>query len=159
MGKKLLGAAPYKPTPPSWAKPFKQAMRVKGMNLAKTAEKMNLSESTLRSWTNGTREINLADFLDMCAAAGVDAEMVLFGDRPTKEEVSKRDLQLAAKIGAIRDTRNGQAALTLIENTFATVPTSNDVIEKAFKTKERPRIGGVISRPTLFNDDFTGPRK
>lgn len=154
-----MGAKERKATPPPWAKRFKIEIKTLGLNLATVAERMKLSEPTLRSWTNGTRDANITDFFALCTAAGVDPEIVLFGDQPTKEGVSKWALQLATKIDAIKETKNGQAALTLIENTFATTPAHDDEVIKAFKTNERPKIGGVISRPTLFNDDFTGPRK
>lgn len=36
-------------------------------------------ESSIRSWTNGTRKINLVEFFELCRAADVDPAMILFG--------------------------------------------------------------------------------
>jgi transcriptional regulator with XRE-family HTH domain len=63
----------------SWGRRFRIQIKEKGKNLAKVAERMDLAESTIRSWTNGTREINLSDFFRLCEAGGVDPAHVLFG--------------------------------------------------------------------------------
>lgn len=49
----------------------------RGVNLA---SKVGISESGLRSWINGNREINLSDFFNLCAAAKADPRIILFGN-------------------------------------------------------------------------------
>lgn len=68
-------------TPLGWGARFREYLRAKESNLAKIAEKMNLAESTLRSWTNGTRDINLSDFLLLCKKADLDPATVLFAGK------------------------------------------------------------------------------
>jgi transcriptional regulator with XRE-family HTH domain len=67
-------------TPRGWGLRFRTFIRAKGLNLSAIAEKMGLAESTIRSWTNGTRDVNLSDFLRLCRAAGLDPASVLFAD-------------------------------------------------------------------------------
>jgi transcriptional regulator with XRE-family HTH domain len=62
----------------TWGPRFRQQCRDKNLNLAKIAERIGLAESTVRSWTNGTREINLSDFFRLCAAAEIEPDEVLF---------------------------------------------------------------------------------
>ena len=45
------------------------------------AEAMGQAESTVRSWCNGTREINLVDFMRLCHAAEADPQSILFDVR------------------------------------------------------------------------------
>lgn len=47
------------------------------------------AESTIRSWTNGTRQINLTEFFELCRAAELDPAMVLFGGPVMTEELRK----------------------------------------------------------------------
>lgn len=61
-----------------WGARFRLYLKDKGSSLAKVAERLGRAESTLRHWTNGTRDINLAEFLELCGAAGIDPAMVLF---------------------------------------------------------------------------------
>lgn len=70
-----------KHTPLGWGPRFKRAIKAKGLNLSQIAEKLDMSESALRSWTNGHREINLDDYLRLCSVAEVDPAVVLFGDK------------------------------------------------------------------------------
>lgn len=63
----------------SWGRRFKNAIRENGGSVVKCAEALEMSESGVRHWLNGTREINLNDFFRLCAAGGVDPCLVLFG--------------------------------------------------------------------------------
>lgn len=65
-------------TPFSWGTRFRSLIRAKHLTLADLAERLDKSESALRSYTNGTRPIQLADFLHLCKAADVDPAAVLF---------------------------------------------------------------------------------
>lgn len=70
-------------TPLKWGTRFREALKARNSNLAKLAEhkKVDRSESALRSWTNGTRDINLSEFLQLCDAAGIDPAVVLFAGK------------------------------------------------------------------------------
>lgn len=46
---------------------------------AKIARDLDISEAAVRHWCNGTRDINLADFFRLCAAAKADPAQILFG--------------------------------------------------------------------------------
>lgn len=79
-----------------WGVRFRTQIKEKGLSLAEVAAKMTrpdeeepLAESTLRSWTNGTRNINLADVFWLCEAADVDPAIVLFG-RPLMTEAQRK---------------------------------------------------------------------
>lgn len=43
------------------------------------ADAMEMSESALRHWLNGTREPNLSDFVKLCQVVKADACQILFG--------------------------------------------------------------------------------
>lgn len=68
-----------------WGERLKTHLEQRDENLAKLSEKMTnrdgdpMAESTLRSWTNGTRKINLVDFIRLCSAAQADPALILFG--------------------------------------------------------------------------------
>jgi transcriptional regulator with XRE-family HTH domain len=68
-------------TPLGWGLRFRQFAKAKELSLAQIAEKLDLSESAVRHWTNGTRDINLSDFLLLCRAAGLDPATVLFAGK------------------------------------------------------------------------------
>lgn len=81
-----------------WGNRFRAQAKEKGRSLAQVAALMispetdeALAESTLRSWTNGTRQINLSDFFWLCDTAEVDPAMVLFG-QPMLTEVQREAL-------------------------------------------------------------------
>ena len=73
----------------AWGKRFRVQAKEKGKTLAQVGERMDLAESTIRSWTNGHREINLTDFFRLCEAAEVDAAHVLFGQIGLNAEQKK----------------------------------------------------------------------
>lgn len=72
----------------NWATRFREDCRQRELSLANVAERLDMAESTIRSWTNGTREINLSDFFRLCAAAGVDPRIVLFGSEQPEQKVN-----------------------------------------------------------------------
>lgn len=81
-----------------WGARFKEHAREKDLNLAKIAELMDLSEPTLRSWTNGNRKINLEDFFALCAAAELNPATILFG-MPIMTETQRNAIgQLATSV-------------------------------------------------------------
>lgn len=68
-------------TPLGWGKRFRDLARDKGLSLGDVGEKLGRAESTIRSWTNGIRDINLKEFLELCTAAGLDPAIVLFASQ------------------------------------------------------------------------------
>lgn len=62
-----------------WAQRFRQHCSRHGLKLKDVADRLGKAESTVRSWTNGTREVNLTEFFALCAAAQADPATVLFG--------------------------------------------------------------------------------
>lgn len=63
----------------SWGRRLREMAKDGGYTLASLGEKIHRAESTVRSWTNGTREINLSEFFELCEAAEADPSQVLFG--------------------------------------------------------------------------------
>jgi transcriptional regulator with XRE-family HTH domain len=79
----------------TWGSRFRQQCRDKGLNLAKIAERLDLAESTVRSWTNGTRKINLSDFFRLCGAAGIEPSEVLFAEADQNQPLPDAEKFLA----------------------------------------------------------------
>jgi transcriptional regulator with XRE-family HTH domain len=61
-----------------WGTRFRLAIADKELNLATLAERCGKAESTVRSWVNGTRDLNLKDFFLLCEKADLDPRLVLF---------------------------------------------------------------------------------
>src|SRR5687768_17083840 len=49
-----------------WGVRFRVECRLKDISTRQLADRIGLAESSVRSWLNGTREINLADFFRLC---------------------------------------------------------------------------------------------
>lgn len=87
-----------------WGRRLKVHLKENGQNLAKLADKMvdengkPLAESTLRSWTNGNRQVNLSDFFELCSKASADPAQILFGQVLMSAEVEKQIGNLAATV-------------------------------------------------------------
>ena len=64
-----------------WGRRFRDACKQKGVSLSQVAANLELSESTVRSWTNGVRDINLSDYFRLCDAAGLDPAVILFAEK------------------------------------------------------------------------------
>lgn len=62
-----------------WAGRLRAHCKHYGFGLAQVAERMGRAESTVRSWTNGTRDMNLSEFFVLCDAARADPAAMLFG--------------------------------------------------------------------------------
>lgn len=63
-----------------WGHRFRRECLAAGVSTREIAGRIGQAESTVRSWINGTREINLVDFARLCDAAGVNPGVVLFPD-------------------------------------------------------------------------------
>lgn len=62
-----------------WGARLRAHVKDQQIQWAKIAEGIEQAESTIRSWCNGTREINLRDFFRLCAAANAEPAQILFG--------------------------------------------------------------------------------
>jgi transcriptional regulator with XRE-family HTH domain len=69
-----------------------------GQQTGKRKRKLKWAASTLRSWTNGTRDPNLGEFFRLCGAANVNASQVLFGALPMSAEFKQHLSALARTI-------------------------------------------------------------
>lgn len=103
-----------------WARRFREALKAQESSLAKVAEKMGVAESTVRSWTNGHRDINLDDFLRLCNAAEVDAAVILFAD-----QVDNKFLAVGEAWG--KATKEERESLTLMAEAIIARHGSNRV--------------------------------
>lgn len=68
-----------KPAWKDWGPRFRELSQQKGLSTRRLAESLELAESTVRSWLNGNREINLTDFFLICQVGNIDPAAVLFG--------------------------------------------------------------------------------
>lgn len=62
-----------------WGPRFRVHMREKRLSTRVLAERLRMSESALRSWLNGNREVNVTDFFRLCDVAKADPRRILFG--------------------------------------------------------------------------------
>ena len=62
-----------------WGPRFRAHMRENRLSTRVLAERLRMSESALRSWLNGNREINVTDFFRLCDLARADPRRILFG--------------------------------------------------------------------------------
>lgn len=101
-----------------WGKRFREFLQDKGKSLAWVAQRMpsktkegeSLNESTLRSWTNGTRKINLVDFFAICEIAEADPAVILFGKPIMSEDHIKKTMGIVQK--ALGHTDEDETATT-----------------------------------------------
>jgi transcriptional regulator with XRE-family HTH domain len=83
----VWSGAEFKKWGNAWGKRYRIYLRSKNRGLKDVAEAMDLAESTLRSFTNGTRSPSLVEFLTMCQLAEADPATILFGS-PTVNDVA-----------------------------------------------------------------------
>ena len=62
-----------------WGPRFRVHMRENGLSTRVLAERLRMSESALRSWLNGNREINVTDLFRLCDLSRADPKRILFG--------------------------------------------------------------------------------
>lgn len=121
-----------------WGPRFRAHLKAKGKTLAQVAEAIGRAESTVRSWTNGTREINLGEFIDLCKAAGLDAALVLFTGR-----VDAKFLEIG-EAWRDADEREREAFLIVAEGIRAKYATAR--AETSSTAQTIPRRSGARSR-------------
>ena len=73
MVRKQVSKAPF------WASRFRELLREKKTSVAAVARAMGRPPAGVHHWVNGTREILLTQFLDLCRAAKLDPVIVLYG--------------------------------------------------------------------------------
>lgn len=116
----------------SWGLRFRNQLKDRGKNLAYVAEKMTdkngdqMSESAVRSWTNGTRKINLEDFFRACEVAELNPAVILFGHPIMSEDEKKR-------IGAL--------IVSVLEADTSANPDYGDTITKIRNDAKKRNIG------------------
>jgi transcriptional regulator with XRE-family HTH domain len=62
-----------------WGPRFRVHMRENRLSTRVVAERLRMSESALRSWLNGNRQVNVTDFFKLCHVANADPRRILFG--------------------------------------------------------------------------------
>lgn len=65
--------------PPEWGVRLRRHIKAGERTMAEIARLMDMTEAGLRHWLNGTREINLSEFEELCAIAEADPCMILAG--------------------------------------------------------------------------------
>lgn len=73
-----------------WPIRYRNHVKEKGVRWATIAERMDTTEAGIRHWLNGTRQINLTDFFNLCDAADADPAIVLFGPGKLSDAQRKR---------------------------------------------------------------------
>lgn len=123
-----------------------------------------MNQSAVSFYLNGVNALNLEALLKFAAAIEVEPAAIsptiaqrMFVIEQPRAQYSVEALRVAAAIDAMDEPRR-KALLTTLDMLLQK-PVEDVKVEKAFKTNERPRVKGELSRPTLFNDDFTGPRR
>lgn len=84
----------------AWGARFREAAKEKGKTFPQIGRAMKpaRADSTIRSWTNGTRKINLIEFFELCRAADVDPAVVLFGSPLMTAELRRSLSDTARKV-------------------------------------------------------------
>ena len=81
-----------------WGPRFRAHMRENRLSTRAVAERLRMSESALRSWLNGNREVNVTDFFRLCDVAKADPRRILFGQvsltTAQKEAVGQRVVEI-----------------------------------------------------------------
>lgn len=111
-----------KKTVMGWGPRFRYAIKSRGLTVADVAEKIGRAESSVRSWLNGNREINLSEFVELCASARLEPAAVLTDEneghefldialawRKSKGKPLQRELLRMAAKGILADEDRGAA--------------------------------------------------
>lgn len=106
-----------------WGKRLRAHVReTDGVTWAGIAKDLDQSESGIRHWCNGTREINLVDFFRLCAAAKADPAQILFGGIKLTDEHRKI---------------LSEAVITVLESDPAVLPHYAPLIRNITKDRRR----------------------
>jgi len=130
-----------KATRPEWGDRFKSMLRAKNSSLAKLAEKMRRAEPTLRSWTNGTRQINLSEFFEMCAAADIKPAALLFPKQAAGREFAWRPdtIEIAEAFEQIEEPEDRRLAYDAITRYIVPKRVPANRVEDYGSADKRPK--------------------
>ena len=107
-----------------WGPRFRVHMRENGLSTRVLAERLRMSESALRSWLNGNREINVTDLFRLCDLSRADPKRILFG-------------QLG--LTATQKKVLGQRVVEILEADTALLPRSRKVAQSPPRVPSRRR--------------------
>lgn len=102
----------------SWGQRIRVHMREKKLRPVNVAASLEMSDSALRSWLNGTRQINLSDFFRLCDVVKADPRQMLFGS-PGLSPEQRQAL--------------GEAVANLLENDTAVHPNYPQLVQRLQK--------------------------
>jgi transcriptional regulator with XRE-family HTH domain len=102
-----------------WGPRFRAHMRENRLSTRVLAKRLRMSESALRSWLNGNREVNVTDFFRLCDVANADPRRILFG----------RVSLTAAQKQAV-----GRRVVEILEADTATLPGYSQLVRSSKKT-------------------------
>ena len=77
-------ASPYPFGMKDWGKRFRAHMKLHGLSQEALAEQIGRTQGAVGHWLRGRNQINLDEFWELCAAAGADPKLILFGTDDTK---------------------------------------------------------------------------
>lgn len=107
-----------------WGTRLRAHMKEKRLRAVVVADALKMSESALRSWINGNRELNLHDFFRLCAAVKADPSQILFG-RPSFSPEQRKQI--------------GEMVATMLEQDPATNPQYTPMIGRLQKDLNHKR--------------------
>ena len=106
----------------NWPARLKRHLKDSGQTLANLAGKVidpktkrPRSEAALRHWMNGTRLVNLNEFIELCRQARADPAFILFGRQLVDKDVAENlDALVKSLVGSDMPTRviNERASAT-----------------------------------------------
>jgi transcriptional regulator with XRE-family HTH domain len=99
-------------------------MREKRLSTSDLARRLGMSESALRSWLNGNREVNVTDFFTLCDVARADPRRILFG-------------QLG--LTAAQRKAFGRRVVEILEADTAVLPSSRQLAQPPQRAPSRKR--------------------
>jgi len=107
-----------------WGPRFRVHMRENRLSTRVLAERLSMSESALRSWLNGNREVNVTDFFRLCDVAKTDPKRILFGQ---------------VGLSAAQKRALGQRVVEILEADTAAVPSSRQLVQPPQRGLSRKR--------------------
>jgi len=138
---------PVNPHAPEWGPRFKKMAKANGHTLVSLSRLINKTDGALRHWTNGTRDIKLGDFYELCELAAVDPVEVLSGKRRQRGEAghdffwSADTIDIADRFEQITEREDRELAHAAIIKYILPKRAEGDGVEK-FGKAQRPEKPG-----------------
>lgn len=107
-----------------WGPRFRVHMRENRLSTRVVAERLRMSESALRSWLNGNREVNVTDFFRLCDVANADPRRILFGQ---------------VGLTAAQKQAVGQRVVEILEADTASLPSYAQLVQPLQRDPSRKR--------------------